>query len=763
MNRLGALAITVAIVTTALVVLPATAHAAPGDEIVAGIIRVDATYENIGVVWQVSGDINLNSSMQLEFREIGATSWQRGAMAVRAYPSIVVNGDPLGLDQWGASAMFLSPGTTYDLRLTISDPDGGGTTRTVSGTTRTVAEPDPSGRRFHVSPGSGGGAGTSGDPYRGLQTAADAAQPGDTFTVAAGRYSPFEVTTSGTPDRPIAFVADGRVIIDGANTDRGVITIGTFNTDTSHIILDGFIIQAGRWGVDAQNTQDILIVGNTIQDVDYGILNRRDNGSEARQTICDNEITGRTAWPQAGIPGERGIDLRGTGNVVCHNKVRYFGDCISIQPFTGDSFGNDVFGNDAAFCVDDGIEIDYNQANARVWGNRVTNARMGVSVQPTAGGPSYIVRNEFFNLESVPIKMHNDTTGFIVAHNTGVKVGDGHGDNGAMWRNATFRNNVFIGTRYAFEFTTVRDEGFRDFDYNGWGTTREIGPGGPWFKWENVRYDRISDLPSGVEDNGVEVGLLDLVRADLPAAYSVAVEPGAADLRPASGSAAINGGTPLDNLNDGVTIVDNPDMGAFESGSALPDYGPRVEGVGSRFIDVPIGSLFFDDVEWLAGAGITAGCNPPLNDRFCPNDSVTRGQMAAFLTRALDLPAGPTGVFVDDDDSVFEADIEALAAAGITTGCNPPTNDRFCPSANVTRGQMAAFLTRALDLPAGPTGVFSDDDDSEFEADIEALATAGITTGCNPPANDRFCPNDNVTRGQMAAFLNRGLNRGLNR
>jgi hypothetical protein len=180
-------------------------------------------------------------------------------------------------------------------------------------------------------------------------------------------------------------------------------------------------------------------------------------------------------------------------------------------------------------------------------------------------------------------------------------------------------------------------------------------------------------------------------------------------------------------------------------------------GPPTTFIDVGSNHNFLTDIEWLAGEGITAGCNPPLNDRFCPNDNVTRGQMAAFLTRALDLPAGPTGVFSDDDGSVFEADIEALAAAGITTGCNPPTNDQFCPNDNVTRGQIAAFLTRALDLPAGPAGVFGDDDDSEFEADIEALAAAGITTGCNPPANDRFCPNDNVTRGQMAAFLNRGL------
>ncbi len=696
MNRLSALAIAISVVASVLVTLPHAAIAAPGDAVVPGGVRVDPTYQNIGLVWQVSGDVNLNSTMQLEFRPTGASTWQPAAVAVRAYPSLTVNGAALGLDQWGASAMFLEPGTDYELRATVSDPDGGGQTQVVSATTRSLAETDASGRHLNVVPGTGGGSGATSDPFRGLQAAADAAQPGDTFTVAAGTYAPFELTRSGTPGHPIAFQADGNVVIDGGGTTRGIVTIGTTANNTSHIMVEGFVISDGQWGIDAQNTQDILIVGNTIQDVSYGMVNRRDGGTEARQTVCDNEITGRTTWPQAGIPSERGIDLRGTGNVVCHNTVRYFGDCVSLQPFTSDSFGNDVFGNDAAFCVDDGIEIDYNQANVRVWGNRVTNARMGVSVQPIAGGPAYIVRNEFFNLESVPIKMHNDTTGFVVAHNTGVKVGDGHGDNGAMWRNATFRNNVFIGTRYAFEFTTVRDEGFRDFDYNAWGTTREIDPGGPWFKWENVRYDRIGDLPTGVEDHGVEVGMLDLVGASLPPAADTAAVPGSADLRPASGSVAINGGTPLDNLNDGVTIVGNPDMGAFEYGFALPEYGPRVAGVGSRFIDVPIGSLFFGDIEWLAGEGITKGCNPPTNDRFCPDQPVTRGQMAAFLTRALDLGSGTPGAFSDDDGSVFELDIEALAGAGITKGCNPPTNDRFCPDQPVTRGQMAAFLYRAL-------------------------------------------------------------------
>ncbi|MEA2002694.1 MAG: FG-GAP-like repeat-containing protein, partial [Actinomycetota bacterium] len=168
-------------------------------------------------------------------------------------------------------------------------------------------------------------------------------------------------------------------------------------------------------------------------------------------------------------------------------------------------------------------------------------------------------------------------------------------------------------------------------------------------------------------------------------------------------------------------------------------------------------SIFEADIEWLAAEGITSGCNPPGNDRFCPDDNVTRGQMAAFLVRALDLTDGGTVDFVDDDSSIFESDIEKLAAAGITHGCNPPGNDRFCPEDNVTRGQMAAFLVRALDLTDRGTVDFIDDDNSIFESQIEKLAAAGITQGCNPPANDRFCPEDNVTRGQMAAFLRRAI------
>jgi len=67
---------------------------------------------------------------------------------------------------------------------------------------------------------------------------------------------------------------------------------------------------------------------------------------------------------------------------------------------------------------------------------------------------------------------------------------------------------------------------------------------------------------------------------------------------------------------------------------------------------------------------------------------------------------------------------------------------------------MAAFLVRAFGYAdAGGSDLFVDDDTSIFENDIDKLGTAGVTRGCNPPANDRFCPSDKVLRDQMASFL----------
>ncbi|HVR79980.1 MAG TPA: S-layer homology domain-containing protein [Acidimicrobiia bacterium] len=201
-----------------------------------------------------------------------------------------------------------------------------------------------------------------------------------------------------------------------------------------------------------------------------------------------------------------------------------------------------------------------------------------------------------------------------------------------------------------------------------------------------------------------------------------------------------------DTTGSDVYIVDR-------QGTAGPPPGPD-----GRFVD-DNGHIFENAIEWLAGKGITEGCNPPTNDRFCPNDPVTRGEMAVFLVRAFGYSDNGGGnLFVDDDGLFYENSADRLFTAGVTQGCNPPTNNRYCGEQRVTRGQMAAFLTRAFNLPAysGPDR-FRDDDGNIFEGAIERLAQAGITVGCNPPANDRFCPDQSVTRGQMATFLKRAF------
>ena len=180
-----------------------------------------------------------------------------------------------------------------------------------------------------------------------------------------------------------------------------------------------------------------------------------------------------------------------------------------------------------------------------------------------------------------------------------------------------------------------------------------------------------------------------------------------------------------------------------------PNATPASTGTSVVFTDIG-SSAFKNDILWLAEQGITTGCG---SYRYCPTAYVTRSQMASFLVRALDLTAGTGANLFDDDDGLgAEADIDRLATAGVTAGC---AERRYCPTGLVTRAQMASFLVRALHLTAGSgSNLFDDDDASPHQNDIDRLATAGVTAGCSYRS---FCPNGYVTRGQMAAFLHRAF------
>ncbi len=162
------------------------------------------------------------------------------------------------------------------------------------------------------------------------------------------------------------------------------------------------------------------------------------------------------------------------------------------------------------------------------------------------------------------------------------------------------------------------------------------------------------------------------------------------------------------------------------------------------------------NIDKIFARGITVGCNPPTNDRFCPDRNITRGEMAAFIARALPLGA-MTGVnaYSDVDGHLFEVAVDKLQTAGIAFGCD---GQRFCPDRPLERDEMAELLVRAFGYE-NPDGVdfFTDDEGNPFEESINKLAAAGITVGCNPPDYDRYCPDRQLTRAEMATFFVRSL------
>ena len=203
-----------------------------------------------------------------------------------------------------------------------------------------------------------------------------------------------------------------------------------------------------------------------------------------------------------------------------------------------------------------------------------------------------------------------------------------------------------------------------------------------------------------------------------------------------------------DNDSDGLGDACDDD----DDNDGVPD---AQDAYPQGFQDVPLGAFAFDFIQTLALSGVTGGCG---NANYCPDNRVTRAQMAVFLERGMrgsDFvpPVAVGDVFLDVAANDFAAAfIEQLFSDGITGGCG---GGNYCPNDPVTRAQMAIFLLRAkygaAYAPPAPTGVFADVPVGGF-ADrwVEQLAAEGITSGCG---NGNYCPNEPVTRAQMAVFL----------
>jgi hypothetical protein len=173
----------------------------------------------------------------------------------------------------------------------------------------------------------------------------------------------------------------------------------------------------------------------------------------------------------------------------------------------------------------------------------------------------------------------------------------------------------------------------------------------------------------------------------------------------------------------------------------------------SPFTDVPEGAFADTFINSIFYSGITAGCGA---GNYCPDAPVTRAQMAVFLETSLGTTTAPAcngGIFADVNATsvgpAFCGFVEKLSADGITSGCG---GANFCPNDPITRGQMAVFIEAALRNPANAcAGRFTDVPvGNPFCGFVERLDDDGITGGCGPTS---FCPDDPVTRAQMAVFL----------
>lgn len=218
--------------------------------------------------------------------------------------------------------------------------------------------------------------------------------------------------------------------------------------------------------------------------------------------------------------------------------------------------------------------------------------------------------------------------------------------------------------------------------------------------------------------------------------------------------------------NGTVTFQVEANSGGVRSGTMMVAGKTFTIRQGANFADVELSNIFYEFIGKLSAAGVTTGCGftPEGQSLYCPSQPVTREQMAAFLMRALgepNPPPPPTQRFIDvPPHNFFYAFIDRLALLQITLGCG---DSIYCPEQSVLREQMSAFIMRALGEHSPPPPAmqrFADvPPQNFFYAFIERLAIRQITLGCgtNEMGLSIYCPSDPVTREQMAAFLVRAF------
>lgn len=517
------------------------------------------TLRNLALQWLISGDADNDGVVTVRYRVKGQSAWAAG-MPLRRVPAGTVEGRSWPSKHAG-SLFDLEPGTTYEVELALSDPDGGCELRTLEVATRPVPVP------------------MAGAPVRSVTPAtfaamAGAAQPGDILELAAGNYAAFQLSVDGAAGRPIVVrAAAGATVTVGGE-------VSLIGRKFVHLV--GLAIN-GR--VRLNSTEAVAIMRCTVRTTGDGIV----AGLRSQDLyIADNVVTGATTWNEAalGVSGSNvgeGIAVIGPGHVIEHNRVTGFRDCLSTfeDSEAVDQYSIDFIENDLAVCADDGVEADFCEHDCRVVRNRLTNVFVGLSSQPGLGGPNYFVRNAVYNVLLSPFKLNRGSVGDVALHNTVIKNGDALAiASGVPHLRQYFRNNLLIGgpggtyntwntgTGRVIEARDADPSG--DYDFDGFGSTVGMFRG----RLGAVSFASLAELRAGTtEKHAVEVALADLAAS---VAYPATPFPAltAPDLRLKAGGAAEDKGVVIANINDGFAGA-APDLGALERGAPVPVYGPR--------------------------------------------------------------------------------------------------------------------------------------------------------------------------------------------
>jgi len=490
------------------------------------------TLLNLGFEWAISGDANRNATVAVQFRAAGESAWRQGLPLLRMGGESVYrrreNLDYTVPDGFAGSILNLQPGTEYECRFTMTDPDGvsGQATHTVKVKTRTEPQPSKEGRTLHVYPP--GYEGQRIEPsFTGILQAyygaglgdwsvvwERRAQPGDTLLLHAGLYkterlnyvdpmmTPFDgsmsLTLKGTPDKPITIKAagDGEVLFDGAGNHR------LFDVMASRYhIFDGLTIRNTDIAIYAGQKEVLGAVGLTVkncrfENVGFGVWT--ENADSSDFYIADNLFLGRDdrmrliGWTypgimSAGIYGSHelrsyyAVKVYGTGHVIAHNAIAYFHDAISISTYGTPekdpdrrASSIDIYNNDMHMLGDDFVETDGGVHNIRVFNNRGVNAAHGgYSSQPVFGGPVYFFRNLLYHVPSgVAFKFSAKPAGLLVYHNTII----GEHVIRDPYSNVHYRNNLFLGRdtpgRGIAAWANATDA--HSSDYNGFRPNRGV-------------------------------------------------------------------------------------------------------------------------------------------------------------------------------------------------------------------------------------------------------------------------------------------------